>query len=187
MELRLKKILEIQIEFFDLGLSIAGPYVQVVQIGDDYGSQNGPMFSPEMFRELIKPYNTELISFIKKKAPNAKIYLHSCGSVRAYLDDFIEMGVDILNPVQPNTFGMETAALKRDYGDRLSFQGAIDVQGMMQGSKSQVKEEAMRRINDLAPGGGYIVAPANNITADIPPENIVYLYEFAKSYSWTRA
>ncbi|MGE5529527.1 MAG: uroporphyrinogen decarboxylase family protein [Patescibacteria group bacterium] len=179
----MRKVLETQIAFYDLGLGIAGPYVQVVQIGDDYGTQNAPILSPALFREMIKPYDAELIAFIKSKAPRAKVFLHTCGAVRDLIEDLIEAGVDILNPLQPAAAGMDSAGLKRDFGARLSFQGAISVQGALQGTAAEVRAEVERRVDALGGGGGYILAPANNISEDVPPENVVLMYEHARAYS----
>ena len=177
-----QKVVEVEISFYDYVLDIVGPHVDVVQIGDDYGMQTGPMIHPQMFREHIKPYDAQLIKAIKRKAPQAKIYFHSCGSVRAYLDDLIEVGVDVLNPMQPNAQEMDSYLLKEDFGNRLSFQGGIDIQGALQGSLSDVEKEVKKRIDAFGRNGGYILAPANNIPGDVPPENVVHMYATAKSY-----
>lgn len=179
----LQKVVETQIQFYDLALDIVGPYIQIVQIGDDYGMQTAPMMSLQLFREMIKPYDAELIQAIKKKAPQAKIYFHSCGSVRAFIEDFIEIGVDILNPMQPTAAGMNSSGLKRDFGKKLSFQGGISVQGALQGTLVDVETEVKQRINSFGREGGYILAPGNNIPGDVPPENVVHMYHIAQSYT----
>jgi uroporphyrinogen decarboxylase len=161
-------------------LDAAGPYLQIVKLGDDLGTQNGPQMSPKTYREMIKPYHQELFSFVKARTPG-RVFLHTCGSVYKLLPDLIDAGVDILNPVQVSARDMQTDRLKREFGDRLSFMGAIDTQHVLPfGSPDDVRREVEQRIADLAPGGGYIVAPVHNVQADVPPENLVTLYQYAR-------
>lgn len=160
-----------------------GPYVQLAYVTDDFGTQKSMMISPKMFRDLIKPRWKELISHIKSLG-DVKVMFHSDGAILPLLDDFIDMGVDILNPVQTSVSGLEnTFALKESYGDRLSFHGAIDVQQMMpNATPEELDREVARRIYDLGRDGGFILAPCHNIGHDIPPENVVRLYEKAREF-----
>ena len=111
-----------------------------------------------------------------------KLWYHSCGAVSELIDDFLDFGTDILNPVQPLATGMDSFELKKRYGDRLCFHGGIDLQKAMPGTIEDVKREVETRIRAFAPGGGYILAPANHIQDDTPPENIVFLYQYAKEF-----
>lgn len=161
-------------------LAEAGSHVDVVITGDDLGGQTGPLISPRMYRRLVKPLHAELLGEIKRLS-KAKIFYHSDGNVYALLNDLIEVGVDLLNPVQVSAGDMgDTARLKREYGDRLSFCGAIDTQTVLpHGTTDDVRAEVRRRIRDLAPGGGYILASVHCIQPDVPPENVVAMFDEA--------
>lgn len=173
----LQKILEVRKKNAVLYLQEVGEYLDVFQIGDDIATQEGPVMSPELYREMVKPYHAELFGFIKERTP-AKLYYHSCGGVAPHIDDLIDIGVDVLNPIQVAAKGMETVELKRRFGDRLAFWGAIDTQQVLPfGTVEDVRQEVRRRITDLAPGGGYILAGVHNLQSDIPPENIIAMYE----------
>ncbi len=161
-------------------LDLAGPYVQIVKMGDDLGTQNGPQMSPQTYRDVIKPYHKELFDFIKERT-EARVFLHTCGSVYRLLPDLIDAGVEILNPVQVSARDMDTQRLKAEFGDHLSFMGAIDTQHVLPfGTPGEVKREVERRIAHLGPGGGYILAPVHNVQADVPPENLITMYRHAR-------
>jgi uroporphyrinogen decarboxylase len=161
-------------------LDLVGPYVEIVKMGDDLGTQYGPQMSPETYRSMIKPYHTELFALIKQHT-DAKVFLHSCGSVYRLLPDLIGAGVEVLNPVQVTAQDMDSELLKREFGDRLAFMGAIDTQHVLpNGSQEDVRREVERRIAHLAPGGGYILAPVHNVQADVPVENLVTMYRHAR-------
>jgi uroporphyrinogen decarboxylase len=155
-------------------LGHVGPYVDVLVTGDDLGMTHGPMMSPATYRRLIKPHHAELIRTIKENTPG-KVFFHSCGNVFALLDDLADVGVDLLNPVQVSAGQMgDTAVLKRRFGSRLSFCGAIDTRWVLpRGTPDDVRREVRRRIRDLGPGGGYVAAAVHCIQPDVPPENIV--------------
>jgi uroporphyrinogen decarboxylase len=172
----------VEIAFWDMFLDAAGDYVDIVQKVADLGTQRGLFISKELFREFIKPAEARVFDFIRKKAPHIKLWFHSCGAVSEIIDDFIDWGVDILNPIQPLAEGMDSAELKKRFGDKLCFHGGIDLQRAMPGSIDDVKREVETRIRALAPGGGYILAPANHIQNDTPPENVITLYEYAKEF-----
>lgn len=160
-----------------------GQYVQLVYLTDDLGSQTSLLISPKLFREMLMPRMKELHDHIKSLA-DVKIMFHSDGAVLPLIDDFLEMNVDILNPVQTSVNGLEdTFALKETYGDRLCFHGAIDVQQMLpNASTAELEQEIARRIYDLGRNGGYILAPCHNIGHDIPPQNVITLFEKAREY-----
>ena len=161
-------------------LDLVGPYIQIIKMGDDLGTQNGPQMSPKTYRQVIKPYHQELFRFIKERT-DARIFLHTCGSVYRLLPDLIDAGVEILNPVQVSARDMDTRRLKAEFGDRLTFMGAIDTQQVLPfGSVEDVQQEVERRISHLGPGGGFILAPVHNVQADVPPENLVAMYRHAR-------
>ncbi|MGE5614899.1 MAG: uroporphyrinogen decarboxylase family protein [Bacillota bacterium] len=178
----LDKITELQIRMYENYLKECGEFVHVVQTADDYGTQNGPMMSLEMWRKYIKPRRKKINDTIKKYAPNAKIFLHTCGSVVSFIDDLIEIGVEILNPVQPYAEGMESSNLKKRFGDRICFHGGIDEQRALPVSKEAIDKELRERINALAKGGGYIIGPTSNIQNDTPVDHVLYYIEKAKEY-----
>ena len=163
-------------------LEAVGPYVQVVVITDDQGTQQSLMVSPKMFRTFIKPRLKSLIATIKATA-DVKVLMHCDGAIGPIIDDLIEIGVDILNPIQTVVKGLQDPrALKEKYGDRLTFHGGIDVQQFLpNASPEAVRREVAKRVEEL--GGGYIVAPCHNINVDIPPENVLALFETARDLS----
>ena len=162
-------------------MEAAGEYIDVVITGDDLGSQKAPLISPKMYRRMIKPIHAELLSAIKSRT-KAKIFYHSDGNIYSLLGDLIEVGIELLNPVQVSAGDMgDTARLKREFGDRLSFCGAIDTQQVLPyGTPDDVRREVRRRIKDLGPGGGYIVAAVHCLQPDVPPENVVAMLEEAQ-------
>lgn len=178
----LDKIQEIHMSLYRLQLEAVGQYVHIVEMLDDYGSQDGPLFSPKLYREMLKPRHAEMVSEIKKLAPKAKVMFHSCGSVYPFIEDFIEVGFDILNPVQPLAKNMDPARLKREFGTRICFLGGVDVQIEMRKPLAEAEEEVKTRIRQLAPGGGYVLAPSHNIFADIPLENLLGMVDLTMSY-----
>jgi uroporphyrinogen decarboxylase len=185
MERLLGMIHEVEMGYWEKALEIVGDHIDIVMHSDDMGMQNSPMMSPDMYRRFLKPLHRELISMVKKKAGGeVKFLLHSCGSVRALIPDFIDAGVDILNPIQVSAAGMDTAELKREFGKDLSFcGGGVDTQEILpRGTPEQVRDEVKRRIDDLAPGGGFIFAAVHNIQPDVPPENLQAMYEALREH-----
>ena len=183
VEAIMEKIAEIKIAYWSTVLPLMGDSVDVVSESDDLGSQRGPLISIPMYRKYMKKLHTRVFSTIKKYT-DAPIFFHSCGSVWDFLPDFIESGIDILNPVQVRAAKMDTKELKRKFGRDLSFWGGgCDTQEILpSGSPDQVKDEVKRRIDDLAPGGGFVFNPVHNIQADVPPENIMAMWETWKEY-----
>jgi uroporphyrinogen decarboxylase len=151
----------------------------IVKLGDDLGSERGPLMSPAMYRRMLKPLHAQLIALIRQKAPGAKVFFHSCGDVSAFLDDFVEIGVDILNPVQTATGGLrDVVALKARYGDNLSFCGAIDTQHVLpQGTPAEVRAETRRIVEALGPNGGYLLSAVHTVTDEVPGENVLAMVD----------
>ncbi len=176
------KITEIRKQNAEYFLREVGEYLDVFQLADDLAMQNGPYMSPDLYREMIKPYQVDLFEFVKSLT-SAKIYYHSCGSITRLLDDLIEVGVDILNPVQVTAENMETNQLKQRFGNRLSFWGAMDTTEILPNATTDdVQNEVRRVIHDLAPGGGFVLSSVHNLQPDIPPENILAMFEAAALY-----
>ena len=179
----LRKIVDHRKRSAELFLKEVGAYIDVIQLADDLGVQNNAIMSPDLYREMVKPYQAELIAHIKQFT-NAKIYYHSCGSVVKLLDDMIEIGIEILNPVQVTAAGMESDQLKKRFGERLTFWGAIDTfEVLPYGTVADVKSEVCKRIKDLAPGGGYVLASVHNMQSDVPPENVEAMFKTAQECS----
>ena len=162
-------------------LAEAGEFIDVVAIVEDLGTQQGPIIRPEVYRRMIKPHHRRMMGVVKQHGK--RLFLHSCGAVTAFIPDFIEMGVDALNPVQVSAKGMDTKTLKREFGRDLSFWGAIDTGIVLPyGTPDDVRAEVKRRIDDLAGNGGYILAAVHNIQPEVPPQNVAAMYEAALEY-----
>jgi uroporphyrinogen decarboxylase len=140
------------------------------------------LISESMYVEFFKERHRRIFDFIKACCPQAKILFHSCGTVYPLIQHMIEVGVDVLNPLQPLATGMDPQRIKQEFGQRLCLSGAIDIQKALPGTKQQVEAEVRTRIEQLAPSGGYILAPANYIQNNTPPENVVHLCETAHRY-----
>ncbi len=162
-------------------LKTIGEYIQVVVITDDQGTQNSLMVSPKMFRAFIKPYLKSQIETIKNTA-NVKVLMHCDGAIAPIIPDLIEIGVDILNPIQTVVKGLaDTRALKEKFGKQICFHGSIDVQQVLPNATVEgVRKEVRKRIGDLGTDGGFILAPCHNINIDIPPANVVALFDTAQ-------
>jgi uroporphyrinogen decarboxylase len=175
------KLSEINLAATGRFLDKVGRYVQIVRTGDDLASQKDLIMSPETLRKILKPFYKRYNDLIKSKT-NAKIFFHSCGNIVKLIDELVETGVDIINPVQVSAMG-DTAALKAKFGEKVAFWGAIDTQHVLPiGSVDDVRAEVQRRIHDLGPGGGFVLAAVHNIQADVPPQNIVAMAEAAKEF-----
>jgi uroporphyrinogen decarboxylase len=164
-------------------LKAVGDNADIVGCADDFASQRAPMLSPRLYRKIIKPHQRRLFDAIKQHS-RAKIWLHTSGNVYDLIPDFIEMGLDILNPVHVSATNMDdTEKLKREFGSELAFWGAIDTQRVLAfGSPADVRDQVRRRIDDLAPGGGYVVSSIQNIPDGTPPENVCAMFEAALEY-----
>jgi uroporphyrinogen decarboxylase len=159
-----------------------GKYIHYTASGDDFATQSNLFVSKTMFRDLIKPYLARRIAYTKQFTDAAFLH-HSCGSVYDIIDDIIDAGVDILNPIQPGASKMEPERIKRDFGDQIVLHGGFDTQKVLPfGTRQQVEAEAARMINILNSDGGYIFACAHCIQEDVPPENVVTLFKAARKY-----
>lgn len=168
--------------FLDEMLENHGDAIDIVYMADDYCSQLGPLFSPDMFREFVMPYLTKMVE--KVHAHGKAFLLHVCGAVRPLLPMIIEAGVDMLEPIQIRATGMEPDGLKRDFGKDICFYGGVDLQRILcQGTPAEVSAEVRRLIDILGKDGGYIIGPGHTyIQVDAPMANIMAMYETAASY-----
>lgn len=178
----LDRIMDVFIGFYDVMLSEVGRYLDIVYWAEDFGSQTSMLISEDLYVEFFKDRHRKIFEFIKSRAPRAKILFHSCGAIYPLIKHFVDIGVDILNPLQPLAAGMDTGKIKKEFGGRICFLGAIDIQEALPGTIEQVEEEVKTRISEMAGGGGYILAPANYIQNNTPAENVIHLVECVKKY-----
>jgi uroporphyrinogen decarboxylase len=179
IEALMERILEICLGIGKKLLEKVGEYIDIVFVHDDLATQESLMMSPQIYREVIKPRHKKIFDLIKEMT-QAKVIYHCDGAIYPIIQDFIEIGVDVLNPVQVSAKGIDTNLLKREFGDRISFWGGIDTSYVLpKGTPEEVKNEVHKRINDLRKGGGFVLAPVHNILDEVPPENIVTMYQIA--------
>jgi uroporphyrinogen decarboxylase len=175
--------LEAVLKRWDMMLGIVESKPQVVCIGDDLGIQSGLQLPPDVYRDMIKPVHKKFIEFIKART-DAKIFFHSCGSVYEVIPDLIEIGLDILNPVQVFAANMDSKRLKKEFGNDLVFWGGIDTQSVLPiGTEQDVKDEVKRRIDDFGPGGGFVFNTSHNIQLDVPVKNLFAMFEAFEQYA----
>jgi uroporphyrinogen decarboxylase len=165
-------------------LPVLGPYIDIVLFGDDLGMQSGPQISPDMYREFFKSRHSRLWNRAKELA-DVKVQLHSCGGIRPLLDDLIEAGLDIVNPVQTSAVGMDPGGLKRDFGGRVVlWGGGADTQSVLpNGSPREVREHVRGNLEILAPGGGFVFQQVHNVMANVTPENITAMFETVRDFN----
>ena len=178
------KIADLKVEFWEMALGELGDVVDVVAEGDDYGTQDSQLIDPDHFRMYYKPHMARVIKAMRTNAPKAKVMFHSCGNVRPIIPDFIEIGIDILNPVHITATGMEPTQLKKDFGHDIVFWGGgVDTQKVLPASTpEEVSENVKRNIEALAPGGGFVFATVHNIQSEVPPQNIMAMWATLKKY-----
>jgi len=158
--------------------------VMITYVAEDMGSQESLLFSPAQIHEFLIPRMKRVIDLAHEAG--AYVFHHSDGAIRRIIPDMLDAGIDVLNPIQWRCKGMEREALKRDFGDRLIFHGAMDNQYTLPfGSVDEVRREVEDNLRILGAGGGYILAPCHNIQAVSPPENIVAMYETGYALGWT--
>ena len=178
----LDRTVDFQIAQWKRALQEVGDMIDVASLSDDLGTQNGPMMSLKMYREVFKPRLTRIIDAIHSHS-KAKVYIHTDGSVYSFLPDLIDAGIEIINPVQKECKNMEPARLKKEFGNHLVFWGASVITKVMEfGTVEAVRTEARETIRLLAPGGGFVFAPIHNIQPGVPAENIVALFETARNF-----
>jgi uroporphyrinogen decarboxylase len=170
------RLFELQKRFFRNYLGKVGKYAQVIGYADDLGMQDRPQISPELYRAMIKPWHKKIFSFIHKQA-DIKIMLHCCGAIFPLIDDLIDAGVDILNPIQPCAYGMDLRKLKETFGKRIVFWGGIDVQKLLPfGTPDEIDAEVKSIQRIIGKEGGYVAAASHNFQSDTSPENIVAMF-----------
>ena len=179
----LEKVTEIQIERITTFLRQYGNYLDVIKVSDDLAGQLNPLISPDMYREMIKPFHKIYFESIKKYT-NAKLALHCCGNLRPLLPDILETGIDIIHPFQHSCPEMEPGMLKQEFGKDLVFWGGMDTQKFLPyASPEEVRKESLKIIKLMARNGGFIFAPTHNIQSDVPLENVFAMYSVASSLS----
>ena len=180
----LDRVTEIKMRYWERAISEVGDKIVVVTEADDMASQHSLIISPDIYRRLIKPRHKRLFDHIHKLAPDAFIFFHSCGAIYELIPDLIEVGVDILNPVQVSAAGMDPRRLKKEFGSELTFWGGgVDTQRILpHGTPKEVRDEVRRRIDELAPGGGFVFNTVHNIQCDVPPENLAAMFDALREF-----
>ena len=170
-------VLEVMLEWNRLAFEQMGDLIDIVAFGDDIGLQDRPVCSPALYRKLIRPYQERIVDSIRRQT-RAKILYHTCGSVYYLIPDFIQMGIDALNPVQVTARNMEPERLKAEFGGRIAFWGGIDSQHLLpHGSPQDVRAGVRRMFDIMGPGGGYVLAAVHNVQPDAPADNILAMFE----------
>jgi uroporphyrinogen decarboxylase len=164
-------------------LDALGPNVDIIKIGDDLGTQDSLLMSPDMYRAILKPIHADLIAFIRERT-SAKVFFHSCGDVFPLIDDLVEVGVDILNPIQTSAGKLANLREVKDrWGDRLAFCGAVDTHRILPtGAPDEVRDEVRRVIGILAPGGGYLASSVHTVMNDVPAENVLAMVDAVRAF-----
>ena len=178
----LDKVSDVIAELYAFYIEPISPYIGWVEFESDYGLQDNLLIPVEKYREFVKKPNEKVFHAVKRVAPKSKLLLHSCGAVRELIPEFIESGIDILQSLQPRAAGMDSESLKKEFGKEIVFHGGLDLQGGLNGTREEAVEEARRRLDAFAPGGGYIFGPSNQFQPDTPPENLIAAYETARNY-----
>jgi uroporphyrinogen decarboxylase len=179
-EAMLDQTLKFWLDWFRLFLDEVADVVDVIMIGDDLAGQNGPLFNPEIYRRLVKPRHKRLVQYIRSRT-TAKIWYHTCGSCVPFIPDLIDNGADVLNPVQISARNMDPFELKHRFGAKLAFWGGgVDAQHILpRGTPEEVAENVRRNLSAFKPGGGYVFNNVHNIQGEVPPENILAMYDTA--------
>ncbi len=170
----LDALLELHLQTLEKVCTYLGDIIDIFRFGDDLGMSTGPFMSPATYRALFKPRHRRLVSYLKEHS-SAKVFLHSCGSIYKLLPDLIEVGYDIINPVQTNCTDMDPATLKREFGTQITFWGAgADTSTVLNhATPAEVRRHVLNRLEIFAPGGGYVFNSIHNLMPDVPPQNII--------------
>jgi uroporphyrinogen decarboxylase len=184
-EALIDQTLKFWIDWFRVFLDEVGDVVDIIMIGDDLAGQNGPLFNPDLYRQIVKPRHKQLVQYIKSRT-NAKIWYHTCGACTSYIPDLMDNGIDVLNPVQISANDMDPASLKTRFGDKLCFWGGgIDSQHVLpSGTPEQIREDVRKHLEAFKPGGGYVFNNVHNIQAGVSAENILALYDAAHEFGF---
>ena len=176
----LDRLVEIHLANLERFLRMVGPYIDVIVFGDDLGMQNGPQISRAMYQEFFKPRHGRMWRRAKELA-DVKVMLHSCGGIRPLIPDLIEAGLDAVNPVQISCTGMDAGELKREFGDRFTlWGGGCDTRSILSNATpDDLRKHVREQTAILAPGGGFVFQQVHNILANVPPENIIAMFEAA--------
>ena len=181
-ETLLEKVTSVIEGLLKLAMQAGGEYFDMIELpGDDYAGNTNTIMSPKMFRQFIKPCIERLVRTVKEHNSDMKVMLHSDGAITKFLPDIIELGIDVIHPLEPLP-AIDLVSVKEEFGKQVTFLGGIDISHAMPGSREDVIAETKRRIAQLAPGGGYILAPSNHLQADVSPENVVTLFETARKF-----
>ncbi len=182
-EALLKKITKVCKSLMEPFLAELGDNVDIIKIGDDLGTQDSLLISPKMYREILKPIHADFIQFIKERT-KAKVFFHTDGDVFPLIPDFIEIGIDILNPIQTTAGKMsDLEGLKKTYGKEIVFCGAIDTHRILPyGTPEDVRQEVRRVLQIFGPGGGFMVASVHTIMNDVPPENVLAMVDAVEEF-----
>lgn len=180
VEYLFEKCMEFQTE---VGLELIKRGVDAIWVGDDFGSQSSLLFSPDLFRNMLKPYYVKMIERFKQANPDILCILHCDGAVKMLLDDIHEIGFTVFNPVQPGVPGHSPKEIKEDFGDKFAFWGAIDQQYLLpNGTDAEVEADIREKCSILGEGGGYMIAPAHIMQSDISPQRVKFFIEMCKKY-----
>jgi uroporphyrinogen decarboxylase len=184
VERLLDALMERHLAVLEKACRAVGDVADVIRFGDDLGTNGGPFMSPNTYRQLFKPRHTILCDYVHQHS-KMKTFLHSCGSIRALLPDLIEAGYDVINPVQTTCLGMEAEGLKKDFGKDICFWGGgCDTRTVLPtGAPQDVKDHVKRRLEILMPGGGFVFNTVHNILPDVPPQNIVAMFEAIQEFN----
>ncbi len=179
-----ERLYQIHLANLERWLGAVGPFIDIILFGDDLGGQNGPMISPQAYRRLYKPFHARLWNRAKELA-EVKVLLHSCGGIEPLLDDLIEAGMDAVNPVQTTCAGMDPRRLKDTYGERLTlWGGGCDTRSVLPaGTPDEVRRHVTEQLEILAPGGGFVFQQVHNVLADVPPRNVMAMFEAVTRYN----
>lgn len=181
----LDKYMDLQLAYWERMFEVMeGIPIDVVQMADDLAGQNRMLISPKSYREILKPLHKKMFDFIHSKS-DAKIFFHSCGAVRPIISDLIDAGVDILNPVQVSAGDMDSAELKKEFGKDITFWGGgVDTQNAFdeRHTPAEVRADVRKRLEDLMPGGGFVFNTIHNIQGNVPPENIMAMWETLQEF-----
>jgi len=181
----LQALTDLHLTRLEKWLGAVGPYIDVILFGDDFGGQNGPLISPAMYCEFYKPLQKKLWTRAKELA-DVKVLLHSCGGIEPLIEDFIDNGLDAVNPVQISSAGMESRLLKQKYGGRFTlWGGGCDTQSVLaNASPEEIKAHVTQQLDILAPGGDFVFQQVHNVMANVPAENIVAMFEAVREWKF---
>ncbi len=179
----MEKVADVQYRRQIAFLKAVGEFIDVIMIGDDMGIQSGPIIRPQLYRQMVKPFHARYVQIIRQYT-DAKIVNHACGSLVELLDDYIEIGIDALNPMQVSAAGMSPQNLRPRTKGRLAFWGGIDTQSVLpRGKPNDVRQAVREMLQVMGREGGYVLGAVHNIQDDVPPENVWAMLEEAASFN----